>query len=80
MRWCGGGPDRSAEQLFELAGHGLVIGQLVDAPPCQVGREVRDGFECGISIEGYNDVKVGDVIECFEVQEIARTLAKQPAG
>jgi translation initiation factor IF-2 len=43
-------------------------------------REVRDGFECGISIEGYNDVKVGDVIECFEVQEIARTLAKHPVG
>ncbi|MEJ2502171.1 MAG: translation initiation factor IF-2 [Gemmatimonadota bacterium] len=38
-------------------------------------REVREGFECGLSIEGYNDIKVGDVIECFTVEEIARTLA-----
>jgi translation initiation factor IF-2 len=39
-------------------------------------REVRDGYECGISIEGFNDVKVGDVIECFRVEEVARTLAE----
>ncbi|MBT8479091.1 MAG: translation initiation factor IF-2, partial [Gemmatimonadetes bacterium] len=39
-------------------------------------REVRDGYECGLSIEGFNDVKVGDVIECYRVEEIARTLAE----
>jgi translation initiation factor IF-2 len=39
-------------------------------------REVRDGYECGISIEGFNDIKVGDVIECFRVEEVARTLAE----
>ncbi len=37
-------------------------------------REVREGFECGIKIEGYDDIKVGDVIEAFEVQEVARTV------
>ena len=37
-------------------------------------REVRDGNECGISLENYHDVQVGDVIETFEVQETARTL------
>ena len=37
-------------------------------------REVRDGYECGIAIEGFNDIKVGDVIEAFEVEEIAREL------
>jgi len=37
-------------------------------------REVRDGNECGISLENYHDVQVGDVIEAFEVQETARTL------
>ncbi len=37
-------------------------------------REVREGFECGMSIEGYNDIRQGDVIEAYEVQEIARTL------
>jgi len=39
-------------------------------------REVRDGYECGIAIEGFNDIKVGDVIECFRVEEVARTLAE----
>ncbi len=39
-------------------------------------REVRDGYECGIAIEGFNDIKVGDVIESYRVEEIARTLAE----
>ena len=33
-------------------------------------REVAQGFECGIGIENYNDVKDGDVIECFVMEEI----------
>jgi translation initiation factor IF-2 len=37
-------------------------------------REVQAGYECGIGIEGYNDVKVGDVVEVFEIKEIAATL------
>lgn len=37
-------------------------------------REVREGFECGMSIEGYNDIHEGDVIEAYEVEEVARTL------
>ncbi|MET3134393.1 translation initiation factor IF-2 [Oxalobacteraceae bacterium GrIS 1.11] len=37
-------------------------------------KEVRSGFECGLSLRGYNDIEVGDVLEVFEVQEIARTL------
>jgi len=40
-------------------------------------REVRDGYECGMGIEGYNDLKVGDIVECYQVEEIARTLAEQ---
>jgi translation initiation factor IF-2 len=39
-------------------------------------REVREGFECGIGIQNYNDIKVGDVIECYQVEEVARTLAE----
>ncbi len=34
-------------------------------------REVKESYECGMSFESYNDIKIGDVIECFEVQEIA---------
>jgi translation initiation factor IF-2 len=41
-------------------------------------REVRAGFECGIGIENYNDLKVGDVIEGFRTEERARTLAPAP--
>ena len=38
-------------------------------------REVKEGFECGIGISNFNDVKAGDVIETYQVQEFARTLA-----
>ena len=37
-------------------------------------KEVREGFECGIGIESYNDIREGDVIEAYEVEEVARTL------
>src|SRR5215813_4038733 len=37
-------------------------------------REVKAGFECGLSLRSYNDVKVGDQLEAYEVQEVARTL------
>jgi translation initiation factor IF-2 len=37
-------------------------------------KEVRAGMECGLSLKGYNDIQVGDNLEIFEVQEIARTL------
>jgi translation initiation factor IF-2 len=36
-------------------------------------REVQEGFECGILLEGFNDVKEGDVLEAFETKEIERT-------
>jgi len=37
-------------------------------------REVREGFECGIGIENFNDLKISDVIECYKTEEVARTL------
>ena len=39
-------------------------------------REVEAGFECGIGIEGYQDIRVGDVIEVFEVREVAKKLSE----
>jgi translation initiation factor IF-2 len=36
-------------------------------------REVREGFECGIGLSDFQDLKSGDLIETFEEQEIART-------
>ena len=38
-------------------------------------REVREGFECGIGIENFNDVKVGDLIESYRIEEVARSLS-----
>jgi translation initiation factor IF-2 len=37
-------------------------------------REVKEGFECGIGVENFNDVKVNDIIECFRTEQVARTL------
>jgi translation initiation factor IF-2 len=44
-------------------------------------REVSEGFECGILLDGFNDVKEGDVLEAYETREIERTeLAEAPAA
>ena len=37
-------------------------------------REVREGFECGMAFENYENIEKGDIIECFDVEEVARTL------
>ncbi len=42
-------------------------------------REVASGYECGMSLEAYQDVKVGDVIEAFEIEQIARRLSPSPS-
>jgi translation initiation factor IF-2 len=50
-------------------------------------REVSEGFECGILLDGFNDVKEGDVLEAYETREVVRTdmeqapvVAAQPAA
>jgi translation initiation factor IF-2 len=37
-------------------------------------REVREGFECGMKLAGFNDIKEGDILEAYKIEEIARTL------
>ncbi|MEY4758338.1 MAG: hypothetical protein RJA34_3236 [Pseudomonadota bacterium] len=37
-------------------------------------KEVREGFDCGLNIKNYNDIQEGDVLEFFEIKEVARTL------
>jgi translation initiation factor IF-2 len=42
---------------------------------------VEEGFECGILLEGFNDVKEGDVLEVYEVRQVERTdLTAAPAA
>src|SRR4051794_19963513 len=43
-------------------------------------REVETGFECGILLEGFNDVKEGDVLEVYETREVERTDLETPAS
>ena len=38
-------------------------------------REVKEGYECGMAFENYQDIQAGDTIECFEMEEVARALA-----
>ena len=41
-------------------------------------REVQEGFECGLHLQNFDDVKVGDVLECFETREVERTSLDEP--
>jgi len=43
-------------------------------------REVSEGFECGILLEGFNDLREGDVFEVFETREVERTSLDEPSG
>jgi translation initiation factor IF-2 len=43
-------------------------------------REVEEGFECGILLDGFNDVKEGDVLEVYETREVERTDLETPAS
>jgi translation initiation factor IF-2 len=42
-------------------------------------REVEEGFECGILLEGFNDIKEGDVLEVYETRQVERTDLETPA-
>ena len=37
-------------------------------------KEVKEGYECGIGVENFNDLKVGDVIELYRTESVARSL------
>ena len=37
-------------------------------------KEVASGYECGIGIDNYNDIKIGDIIEAFEIEKFATKL------
>jgi len=43
-------------------------------------REVSEGFECGILLEGFNDLREGDIFEVYETREVERTSLDDPAG
>jgi len=62
---------------FRLVRNGVVIwdGELSSLKHFKDDkREVSAGFECGIGLSGYGDLKVGDIIECYEIVEVSRAL------
>ena len=38
-------------------------------------REVREGYECGLKVAGYDDIKVDDIIEAYRIEQVMRTLS-----
>ena len=65
QRGCKVRITRDGEQIYE--GELASLKRFKDD-----AKEVQHGFECGIGIEDYNDIKIGDVIECFVMEEIER--------
>jgi translation initiation factor IF-2 len=72
------------EGRIDRKGHGRLIRDGIVVYDGQISslkrfkddvKEVRESFECGIGILNFNDIKVGDLIECYTVEEVARTLA-----
>jgi len=72
------------EGRIDRKGHGRLIREGILVYDSEISslkrfkddvKEVRESFECGIGIANFNDIKVGDVIECYTVEEVARTLA-----
>ena len=61
-------PEQVAETLRQVIADALTRG------------EVREGLECGIGIENFNDLKVGDRIESYRMVEVKRTLSASAAG
>ncbi|MEE2899697.1 MAG: translation initiation factor IF-2 [Gemmatimonadota bacterium] len=74
-----------SEGRIDSKGHGRVVRDGIVAYDGEISslkrfkddvKEVRESFECGVGIANFTDIKVGDVIECYTIEEVARTLAE----
>ena len=68
-------PYRFAERLF--FGRRLFVHGAVQYDILKIKDEVREvpaGQECGMAFENYEDIRQGDVIECFRIEQVTRTL------
>ena len=67
-----------SDKLYKLMDWRNIEGVLyadIDNPKIVLGaKEVKEGYECGMSFENYNDIQVGDYIECYEIETIAAKL------
>jgi translation initiation factor IF-2 len=72
--------QRTAKARVVRDGVGVFIGDFASLKRFKDDvKEVREGLECGIAIENFNDLKVGDRIEAYRTDEIKRTLAESSA-
>jgi translation initiation factor IF-2 len=71
------------DSKIRLIRDGIVIYPVGEAPSAELAslkrfkddvKEVSAGMECGLTIKNYSDVKVGDVVEAYEEEEVKRTL------
>ena len=51
-----------------------LIRELIEQQDAEKLKEVLSGMDCGLNIQGYNDIKVGDVVEAYTIEEIKRKL------
>ncbi len=66
---------RNAQMRLVRAGKTLYTGKLISLRRFKDdAREVEKGYECGIGLEDWNDLEVGDIIEAYEIEEVAATL------
>jgi len=63
--------EAEVRETFKVARIGTIAGCIVRSGNVN---EVKEGYECGIGIENFNDLKIGDVFECYRTEEVARTL------
>lgn len=65
---------RSNSQVRVLRGNDVVFTGKIDTMKHEKDdiKEAKEGYECGIILDGSNDLKVGDIIECFEMAEVER--------
>ena len=67
--------ERASKIRVVREGVGIYEGTLASLKRFQDdAKEVREGLECGMAVENFNDIKVGDVLESFMIEKIARTL------
>ena len=75
FRYCGGKVVRGAQVRLVREGTVVWTGRIGSLRRFKDDvKEVEEGLECGIVLEGYQDVKVDDVIEAFETKQVEQTL------
>ena len=71
------------DNKIRLIRDGIVVYPTAEGASAELGslkrykddvKEVLQGMECGLTIKNYNDVKVGDIVEAYEEEEVKRTL------